>query len=120
MMTPRPWLTCTRASPGEYSLLDRWQEAEQELCTALALRHALGDGLATGEDLRALSTALWRLCRGDESERAAEEAVRVLEALPPGRELAWAYANLGASRVVLGRIGEGLDVIGQHARSASD
>ena len=34
---------------------------------------------------------------GAESDQAAEEAVRVLEALPPGKELAWAYASLAAS-----------------------
>ena len=65
---------------GEYALLDRWEEAEQALRTALALRRELGDDLHVGEDLRLLSTTLWRLCRGEESERAAEEAVRVLEA----------------------------------------
>src|SRR5262245_54253016 len=49
---------------GEYALLDRWEEAEQELRTALALRRAAGDSLAVGEDLRRLSSTLWRLCRG--------------------------------------------------------
>ena len=80
---------------GEYSLLDRWEEAERALRAALALRRELGDSLHVGEDLRLLSTTLWRLCRGEEADRAAEEAVRVLEPLPPGPELAWAYAGLG-------------------------
>ena len=56
---------------GEYSLLDRWDEAEQELRTALALRRELGDDVRAGADLRLLSTTLWRLCRGEESEQAA-------------------------------------------------
>lgn len=80
----------------EYSLLDRWEEAERPLRAALQLRRELGDDLSTGTDLRVLSKTLWRLCRGDEAERAAREAVMVLETLPPGPELAWAYANLSA------------------------
>jgi DNA-binding CsgD family transcriptional regulator len=96
---------------GEYSLLDRWEEAEQELRTALALRSELGDDVQAGEDLRLLSTTLWRLCRGEESEQAAEDAVRILEPLPPGRELAWAYARLGASQWNRGRAADGLSAI---------
>ena len=96
---------------GEYSLLDRWDEAEQKLRTALALRRELGDDVRAGEDLRLLSTTLWRLCRGEESEQAAEDAVRLLESLPPGRELVWAYARLGASRWNRGQAADGLSAI---------
>jgi predicted ATPase len=86
----------------EYSLLDRWPEAEQGLRTALALRRDLGDHLAVGRDLRRLSETLWLLCRAEESHRAAEEAVQVLEALPPGPELAGAYAQCGRQQVGCG------------------
>jgi DNA-binding CsgD family transcriptional regulator/tetratricopeptide (TPR) repeat protein len=96
---------------SEYSLLDRWEDTEQELRAALALRRELGDELHAGEDLRLLSTTLWRLCRGGECERAAEEAVQILERLPPGRELGWAYARLGASRWNRGRRDEGRHAI---------
>ena len=58
-----------------------------------------------------LSTPLWRLCRGAESDQAAEEAVQVLEALPPSRELAWAYANLGSFRADAGRIEEAFGLL---------
>jgi DNA-binding CsgD family transcriptional regulator/tetratricopeptide (TPR) repeat protein len=78
----------------EYALLDRWEDAEQARRAALALRRELGDQASVGKNLRILSTTLWRLCRGAECDRAAEEAVAVLEALPPGEELAWAYARL--------------------------
>ena len=98
---------------GEYSLLDRWEETEVALRAALELRRQLGDDLSTGEDLRLLSRALWRLCRGEEEIQTAEEAVRILAALPPGRELAWAYANLGGSYLGQGRIGETLALSGQ-------
>jgi DNA-binding CsgD family transcriptional regulator len=98
---------------GEYSLLDRWEEAERTLRAALALRRELGHSLKVGEDLRFLSRTLWRLCRGEESDRTAGQAVRVLEALPPGPELAWAYANLAASIFESGRTDEGLRVMEQ-------
>jgi len=113
---------------GEYALLDRWEDAESALRAALELRRQLGDDLSVGEDLRLLSRTLWRLCRGEEEMRAAEEAVRVLEALPPGRELAWAYAGLGAFCSAAGRIDEGLELLGKaralgellHLRTRSD
>src|SRR5204862_335488 len=59
---------------GEYSLLDRWEEAERALRIALRLRRQLGDDLSAGRDLRRLCTTLWRLCRGEESGQAAGEA----------------------------------------------
>jgi DNA-binding CsgD family transcriptional regulator/tetratricopeptide (TPR) repeat protein len=96
---------------GEYALLDRWEETEGALRAALGLRRQLGDDLSVGEDLRLLSRALWRLCRGEEVMRTAQEAVRILAALPPGRELAWAYAGLGASCSGVGRIAEGLELL---------
>jgi DNA-binding CsgD family transcriptional regulator/tetratricopeptide (TPR) repeat protein len=97
------------ALAGEYALLDRWPEAEQSLRTAMATRRDLGDALSVGRLLRQLSTALWRLCRGADSDQAACEAVAVLETLPPGPELAWAYATLGVAAAVAGRSQEGYD-----------
>jgi len=96
---------------GEYALLDRWDEAEGAVRAALELRRQLGDDLSVGEDLRQLARALWRLCRGEEEIRAAEEAVAVLAPLPPGRELAWAYAGLGALYSGVGRIDESLELL---------
>src|SRR6266581_1457572 len=93
----------------EYSLLDRWEEAERALRTALRLRRQLGDDLSAGRDLRRLCTTLWRLCRGEESGQAAEETVRVLQARPPGRELAWAYADLGNSYLLVGRCDDAVE-----------
>jgi DNA-binding CsgD family transcriptional regulator len=86
----------------EYAVLDRWEEAEQARRAALALRRELSDTESVGKNLRILSVTLWRLCRGEECDRAAEEAVAVLEVLPPGKELAWAYGNLSTSVVNLG------------------
>ena len=86
-----------RGLAGEYALLDRWEEAERALRAALELRREIGDQRNVGENLHRLSTTLWRLCRGAEAAEAAVEAVRVLQSLPRGLELAWAYAGLGAS-----------------------
>jgi DNA-binding CsgD family transcriptional regulator/tetratricopeptide (TPR) repeat protein len=104
---------------GEYSLLDRWEEAEHALRIALKLRRELDDDLNAGEDLRKLSKTLWRLCRGHEAGQAAEEAVAVLETLPPGQELAWAYANLSSFHMDVGRSDDAIEV-GEKARDLGD
>jgi DNA-binding CsgD family transcriptional regulator/tetratricopeptide (TPR) repeat protein len=90
----------------EYSLLDRWEEAERARRRALALRRELGDQEQVGANLRLLSTTLWRLCRGDEASEAIREAVTALEPLPPGRELAWAYGALAVDDMAQGRTDE--------------
>ncbi len=105
---------------GEYALLDRWEEAERARRGALALRRELGDDLSVGANLRNLSTTLWRLCRGQESEQAVREAVQVLEELPPGRELAWAYANSAAFGLSMGRRGEPIIALLGKARAIGE
>src|SRR5215472_2752381 len=95
---------------GEYSLLDRWEETEEALRAALVRRRELGDERGVSRNLQMLSRTLWRLCRGDESFAAAHEAVLVLEDLPPGRELASAYLELGDALWATGRA-EGLELI---------
>ncbi|MGW1592316.1 ATP-binding protein [Streptomyces sp. NPDC002343] len=62
--------------------------------TAVRLRRALGDRLREGENLRWLSCWLWPAGRAAEARRTGVDAVRVLEGLTPGRELARAYLNL--------------------------
>ena len=93
---------------AECAPLDRWPEAERALRVALDLRRDEQNQLRVGEDLRRLSVALWRLCRGTESARALESAVQILDALPPGPELARALAVLGAIYLEEGRTDEGL------------
>ena len=88
---------------GEYALLDRWEETEAELRAALAIRQVQGDPLRAAEDLRLMSTAMWRLCRGDEAMRAAQDAVRALESGPECVERARAYASLGACTLSRGQ-----------------
>ena len=65
-------------------------EAGQE---ELELRRAAGQRQEEGEALRWLSYILWCPGRSTESQRAREEAVALLEGLPPGRELANAWID---------------------------
>ena len=89
---------CTRALAGEYALLDRWEEAERALRTALALRRELGDDLQR----RARTSAC---CPRRSGGCAAGSRIRARRPgggpgpggrCRPAAELAWAYANLGA------------------------
>jgi DNA-binding CsgD family transcriptional regulator len=104
---------------GNYALLDRWHETERALRIALDLRRAEGNQRRTGEDLRLLSTTLWRLCRGAESLRDMVAAVRILDTLPPGQELAQALTMLGAVYLSVGRTEEGL-AAAERARQLSE
>jgi predicted ATPase len=67
--------------------------AAQEL--ALAHRRTLDDPRAEGDCMRSLSRLYRFLGRTREAAEVGREAVARLEALPPGRELAMAYVNLG-------------------------
>ena len=86
----------------EASLIDRWQDAADALQTALPLWRTAGEGVREGDTLRRLSKALYRLCRGAESLDASKQALDTLVPLPPGRELAWAYANLASQWMLQG------------------
>jgi DNA-binding CsgD family transcriptional regulator len=96
---------------GEYALLDRLDESEAALRTALEIRRELADAMRVGEDLSMLSGILWQQCRGEESIRAAEEALRALQPLPPGPEVAVAQIDVAAGMWNTGRHAEALDRI---------
>jgi DNA-binding CsgD family transcriptional regulator/tetratricopeptide (TPR) repeat protein len=61
---------------------------------AVACRRSVGDARALGDSLRSLGRLLGFAGRAEAGAVAAREAVTVLEGLPPGRELAMAYATL--------------------------
>lgn len=67
---------------------------------ALTIWRGLDDRLKEGENLRWLSRLLWFLGRNAEAEEAGRAALAVLEQLPPGRELAWAYSNQAQLRML--------------------
>ncbi len=68
---------------------------------ALDCRRRLGDLRGEGDALRSLSRLLFFAGRTEEGESFAIEAVRLLEQLEPGHELAMAYANLSQRRMVV-------------------
>jgi DNA-binding CsgD family transcriptional regulator len=78
-------------------LTDQNDAAVEAIQEALECRRQLGQRLEEGDALRWRSQVLWCPGRTAEAEQAAREAVKLLEALPPGRELAMAYANLAAT-----------------------
>ena len=73
---------------------------------ALACHRQAGDRLGEGDSVRALSRLLFFAGRPDEGEPLALEAVALLEALPPGHELAMAYGNVAQRRAVVEDIDE--------------
>ena len=82
----------------ECYLSDQQDEAIASARAAIACYRELGDRLAEGRATLRLSTISW--CPGltAESARAGAEAVAILKGLPPGRDLANAYANLATLR----------------------
>jgi DNA-binding CsgD family transcriptional regulator len=77
-------------------LTDQNDEAVEAIEHALECHRRLRARLEEGNALRWLSQTLWCPGRVAESERAARDAVALLESLPPGRALGMAYANLGS------------------------
>lgn len=78
----------------ECSITDQLAEAVAARQEALATWQALGDRVREGDSLRWLSRLFWMSNRFGESEEVARTAVEVLEAEPPGIELATSYSNL--------------------------
>ena len=81
---------------------------------ALERYRRLADALKEGESLCALSRLLWSIGRTPEASDMGRQAVTLLESLPPGHELAMAYAQLAALSMVTDDF-EGVVVWGGHA-----
>ena len=85
----------------ECAVSDQVPEATAACEGALRIWRGSGDRLREGDGLRWLSRLQWMSHRGRESQRTASAAVALLERLPPGPELAKAYANLAQQRVIV-------------------
>lgn len=98
--------------------MDHWEESTVKRQEALALRRQLGDPAKISENLRAMSLCLWRLCRGDESNRAAEEAFAIMADAAPSVERAWAYAMYAVTLDSPANLAQGLKLIEDAVRQA--
>jgi len=76
----------------ELALVDSWPQVVPARERAIQLWCSVGDRRREGWDYWELSGVMWRLCRGPESRRALEQAIRVLTPLGADPELARAYA----------------------------
>jgi class 3 adenylate cyclase/tetratricopeptide (TPR) repeat protein len=82
----------------ECYLTDQLDEALDALKRAIDCHRELGDTRKEGDSLRRLANILWCPGRTAEADKAAHEALAVLERLPPGHELAMALATLSQLR----------------------
>ncbi len=99
-LPPERRATLLQARSHECYLTDQMTEAIAAGEAALALWRQTGDQLREGDALRRLSRLLWFSGRGAEAVEAARAALAVLAALPPGPQLAMAYGNQAAFRLV--------------------
>ena len=100
---------------GECALLDRWEEAEATLRSALRLHHDLGDELSAGRNLWMLSKARCGGCAGARKpRRPPRKEYGYCAGQPASPELAWAYANLSALRMYVGQTEQAI-AIGEQA-----
>jgi len=88
------WVDLLAARAHECYLAGDLAEAVIAWRTALATCRAHDDRLREGNNLRWISTMTWLSGDLDQALESGRRAVDVLEALAPGRELAWAYANM--------------------------
>ena len=73
---------------------------------ALQLQHDLGDQIAQGRLLRFISRQYWFMGDRMHAEQFAQRAIDLLEAAPPGRELAMAYSNRSQLSMLAARMDE--------------
>ena len=80
----------------ELLLIEDWRRADDERSRAIELWRQTDDRLRLGDSLRRLSRARMRSYDRTGLD-LMDEAVAVLEALPPSPELGWAYCNKAAA-----------------------
>jgi DNA-binding CsgD family transcriptional regulator len=93
-LAPEPLARLNEQLAYECYLTDQLDTAVEARLRALAIWRELGMRKEEGDTLRWLSRFAWFAGQRAEADRYGAEAVAVLEALPPGPELAMAYSNL--------------------------
>jgi DNA-binding CsgD family transcriptional regulator len=107
------------ALAAQYALIDQWDQAAAALRISLELWRAEGDRLRTGDCLRLLGRASWRLCDGEAWRDNVEAAVTVLAAEAPSIELGWALNAVAGYRNSHG-LGEDARSHAQRARGIAE
>jgi tetratricopeptide (TPR) repeat protein len=92
----------------ECYLTDQLADAVASRERALGCWRALADRRREGDTLRWLSRLAWFEGRNADADRAAREAVELLEDLAPGPELAMAYSNLSQLAMLASNTDEAL------------
>jgi class 3 adenylate cyclase/tetratricopeptide (TPR) repeat protein len=82
----------------ECYLTDQPDEAIEALERSIACHRELGDTRREGDSLRRLANILWCPGRTEQAGDTAQAALAVLKRLPPGHELAMAYATMASLR----------------------
>ena len=90
-LSPADRAALVEAYAWECYLIADMPEAIARRRQAVDLRRDAGDPLKQGENLALLAMAFIDVGRRDEARQASQAAIDLLEALPPGRELALAY-----------------------------
>jgi len=72
---------------------DRTTERVIALQKAIELWHSIGDRRREGDNVGTLAIARYNIGQKAEDEQASQSAIAILEALPPGAELARAYKS---------------------------
>ena len=88
------------AHSHECYLTEQIAQATDSRRAALEIWKRLGNRPKSGESLRWLSRLFWFAGRNEEAEQTAAEALEILEAEPPGSQLAWAFSNLSQLRML--------------------
>jgi DNA-binding CsgD family transcriptional regulator len=76
---------------------------------AAELRRRANDTLKLGQDLTRLTRFAWMCARRAEAERFVDEAIAVLQTVPPGAELAWAYSHQSQLDMLAARMDSAID-----------
>jgi DNA-binding CsgD family transcriptional regulator/tetratricopeptide (TPR) repeat protein len=93
-------LSLLEAYAKETALTGRYPDSLEAREQAIELARELDDRLRLGENLAWMPHATVSLGLNELAEAASREAIEILEALPPGRERAFAYAYRGYLRML--------------------
>jgi DNA-binding CsgD family transcriptional regulator/tetratricopeptide (TPR) repeat protein len=103
-----------QARSYECYVTDQMTDAIDAGRAALDAWRQVGDALREGDALRRLARMLWYSGRNAEANEAARAALDVLEALPPGPELAMAYSYQSALHLAAWDVDEAI-ALGERA-----